>query len=101
MGIEAPKGGQNPSMEVVAVVKGSSRQVIVVNSPDEKLFEQAIFILKDGVVKDGISDRQLLQEARRAAGERPHKERRKIQGPVWAFGGAATTAIVWLISMLW
>ena len=30
------------------MVKGVSRQVIVVHSPDPKLFEQAIFILKDG-----------------------------------------------------
>ena len=32
------------------MVKGISRQVIVVHSPDPKLFEQAIFILKDGAV---------------------------------------------------
>ena len=29
------------------MVKGISRQVIVVHSPDPKLFEQAIFILKE------------------------------------------------------
>ena len=29
------------------MVKGISRQVIVVHAPDPKLFEQAIFILKD------------------------------------------------------
>ena len=32
------------------MVKGISRQVIVVHSPDPKLFEQAIFILKDNAV---------------------------------------------------
>ena len=31
------------------MVKGISRQVIVVHSPEPKLFEQAIFILKDDV----------------------------------------------------
>ncbi len=30
------------------MVKGISRQVIVVHSPDPKLFEQAIFILSYG-----------------------------------------------------
>ena len=29
------------------MVKGISRQVILVHSPDPKLFEQAIFILRD------------------------------------------------------
>lgn len=39
------------------MVKGISRQVIVVRSPDPKLFEQAIFILReDALGKDGMSD---------------------------------------------
>ena len=43
------------------MVKGISRQVIVVHSPDPKLFEQAIFILKDRAVDgEGISDEALL-----------------------------------------
>ena len=32
------------------MVKGISKQVIVVQSPDQKLFDQAIFILKDDAV---------------------------------------------------
>ena len=32
------------------MVKGISRQVIVVQSPDKKLFDQAIFILKEDAV---------------------------------------------------
>lgn len=40
------------------MVKGISRQVIVVRSPDPKLFEQAIFILRENALgKDGMSDR--------------------------------------------
>lgn len=39
------------------MVKGISRQVIVVRSPDPKLFEQAIFILReDALGKGGMSD---------------------------------------------
>lgn len=84
------------------MVKGISRQVIVVQSPEQKLFEQAIFILKDGVLKDGVTDEQLLQEAKRAAGEGTHrKKKRNVKGPVWACGGAMATGIVWLLSMLW
>ena len=47
------------------MVKGISRQVIVVHAPDPKLFEQAIFILKDNV-GEGITEEALLKEARGA-----------------------------------
>ena len=42
------------------MVKGISRQVIVVHSPDPKLFEQAIFILKDDAIQNGVTDEALL-----------------------------------------
>ena len=45
------------------MVKGISRQVILVHSPDTQLFEQAIFILKEN--SDGITDDMLLREAKR------------------------------------
>lgn len=84
------------------MVKGISRQVIVVHSPEQQLFEQAIFILKDGVVREGVTDQQLLQEAKRAAGEGTvRKKKRPIQGPVWACGGALATGLVWWLSLLW
>ena len=35
-------------LEVVRMVKGVSRQVIVLQSPDREHFEQAIFILREG-----------------------------------------------------
>ena len=44
------------------MVKGVSRQVIVVRQPDTKLFEQAIFLLRDGA-DGGISDEALLRQA--------------------------------------
>ena len=36
------------------MVKGISRQVILVPSPDKALFDQAIFILKDNAVSEGV-----------------------------------------------
>lgn len=85
------------------MVKGTSRQVIVVQSPDPKLFEQAIFILKDEVVTQGITDEQLLKEARQAirgTGKVGRKRRLALNGPVWACGGAAVTGIIWLLTGL-
>ena len=51
------------------MVKGISRQVIVVHAPEPKLFEQAIFILKEDAVGEGISDDALLKEAQNAIRE--------------------------------
>ena len=61
------------------MVKGISRQVIVVHSPDPKLFEQAIFILKDNAVGEGITDEALLKEAQKAihTGDRTKKRRQR------------------------
>ena len=43
------------------LVKGISRRVIVVDSPDPKLFEQAIFIIRnDALTKEGVTPQQVL-----------------------------------------
>ena len=50
------------------MVKGTSRRVIVVDSPDPKLFEQAIFIVKnDAYSQEGVTSQQILGEACRIA----------------------------------
>lgn len=49
------------------MVKGISRQVVVIDAPDEKLFEQAIFIVRNDALKEGVTARALVQEARRVA----------------------------------
>jgi len=82
------------------MVKGISRQVIVVNAPEPKLFEQAIFILKDSAVgKEGVTDEVLLQEAKQLIGS-PRKRKLWMYGPVWACGGAVLTGLAWLLTVL-
>ena len=82
------------------MVKGISRQVIVVHSPDKALFEQAIFILKDkAVAKDGITDDELLKEAKRLMGASPKRKLRHY-GAFWACTGAALTGMAWLLSIV-
>jgi len=83
------------------MVKGISRQVIVVHSPDPKLFEQAIFILKEDA--QGVTDEALLKEADKAIrGPQSDRKRRKLYlyGPAWACGGAMITGLVWLLTAL-
>ena len=49
------------------MVKGVSRRVVVIDSPDEPLFEQAIFIVRNDAAGKGVTSRALVEEARRVA----------------------------------
>lgn len=84
------------------MVKGISKQVIVVHAPEPKLFEQAIFILSENVLEHGgVTDEMLLQEAKKIVRDAvPGKKKRRIYGPVWACGGAATMGLLWLLSLI-
>ena len=80
------------------MVKGTSRQVIVVNGTEEKLFDQAIFIHRDSAVGEGVSDEALLREAKGCL-EVPGRRRVKWlhNGPVW---GAVGAGLAWLLTIL-
>lgn len=77
------------------MVKGISRQVILVNSPETDVFEQAIFIMKENA--PGITDDMLLKEAKRIM-DNPKKKKR-LYGPIWACAGAVITGVVWLLTI--
>lgn len=82
------------------MVKGISRQVIVVHGPEEKLFEQAIFILRENAHE--VTDEQLLQEANRALRSASGSKKRPplyLYGPVWALSGAAVTGLLWFLTV--
>ena len=84
------------------MVKGTSRQVIVVHAPEEKLFDQAIFILRENAVGEGgVSDEALLREAKRYL-EVPGRRKSKWlhNGPLWGAAGAGVTGVLWVLSML-
>ena len=83
------------------MVKGISRQVILVHSPDPKLFEQAIFILKDEAVETGITEEALLKEAQSLIQPgQSRRGKRYLYGPIWACGGAAVTGLAWMLTLL-
>ena len=91
--------GYIDAQEAIKMVKGINRRVIVVQSPEPKIFEQAIFILKDGV--EGVTDEALLREARNAAQPGTRKKHRMmLYGAFWAVCGAAVTGLVWLVCVL-
>lgn len=81
------------------MVKGTTRQVVVVKSADPKLFDQAIFLVRDDVLmKGGITEEALLAEARHACGKTNVLPLRlKL---LWALGGAGTMGLLWLLLTL-
>ena len=84
------------------MVKGISRQVIVLHAPEQKLFEQAIFILNEEALRDGgVTDDVLMKEAKRLMGERNTTKRKKsLCGAVYAFCGALAMALIWGVTLL-
>ena len=81
------------------MVKGVTRRVILVDPPDRKRFEKAIFILKDG---DSESAEALLLQAREIASETMDGGKRARQRPpgLWLLAGAAFTGALWLLVSL-
>ena len=85
------------------MVKGISRRVIVVDSPDPQVFEQAIFILSgDGA---GVSQQQLVDQAVRIAKNYARcqglpRRRVRVPGWLWAAIGAAAIGLTWLLCTL-
>ena len=84
------------------MVKGISRQVIVMQSPDPQLFDQAIFILRDEAVKNGVTDEALMKEAKHLIGSGKFEKRgtRRAHEVVWIGLGAMLTGAAWLITAL-
>ena len=81
------------------MVKGVSRQVIVVQSPEPGLFDQAIFILKDEAVAKGVTNEDLLKEAKQLIAN-PKKRPARYGGPFWACGGGLLVGAAWLLTVL-
>ena len=79
------------------MVKGISRQVIVVHPQDGKLFDQAIFILREDASENGISDDTLMQEANKLLHSRKKTSVRILQ-LAWAGMGGALVGVAWLIT---
>lgn len=82
------------------MVKGSTRQAVVVRSPDPELFEQAIFIVRNdcgGVTQEDVL-RQAHEAVRACASERPKPFQRIAARLAWVLTGAAVTGLVWLIT---
>ena len=82
------------------MVKGITRQVIVVKAPDPKLFDQAIFLVRDDVVMEGgVTEESLLQEARKICTSSTGRFTQKAHW-LWAGSGAGLVGFLWLATIL-
>ena len=86
------------------MVKGIARRVVIIKSPDPKIFDEAIFIVRDDAVRSGVTSAEILHEAQETArrylrthGRRTHL---RIPAPVFALAGAAVTAAAWILTAL-
>ena len=83
-----------PQREGKRVIKGTSKRIVVVKSPDPKVFEEAIFIVKEDFLRQG-GHLSALKEAQkvaddyiRSAASRAKTPFLRIPAPIWAIIGA-------------
>lgn len=82
------------------MVKGVSRRVVVVRPQKGDMFEQAIFIVRDGP-SEGRSAEDILREACSIAEESGHRGRvRLLPAAISAAAGAASVGIAWLLTAI-
>ena len=89
------------------MVKGISRRVVVVDSPDQRYFEQAIFIVRNDAAGEGVTAQALVEEAWRVArnyagGDHGRFSRawRELTPAVYTLIGAGGIGLVWMLASL-
>lgn len=90
------------------MVKGINKRVIVVRSPDPRVFDEAIFIVRDDALKKtGVSTQEILREAQEVANSylesNVQKKRRSFRrlSPVACLAiGAGLTGALWALTAL-
>lgn len=89
------------------MVKGISRRVVVVDSPDQRFFEQAIFIVRNGAAGEGVTAKELVEEARRVARNyagcghgRLSRAWQEFSPVIYTLIGAGTIGFLWAIVTL-
>lgn len=90
------------NQEAENVVKGLSKKVIIVKSPDPKIFEQAIFIVRDDYLStQGVGQKELLKQAKQAANGYVNSTHgwhrfRDLPPAVYVAVGGCLMGLIWL-----
>ena len=71
------------------MVRGISKQVIVINGNNRDYFENACFILKEEYLNEGICEKDLLRQAKYALGDVEYNKKQilKWKRALWGFAG--------------
>ena len=96
-----------PQKENRAVVKGTNKRIVVVKSPDPKVFEEAIFIVKEDFLgnakrADALKEAQhVANDYIRGAVAAPNRKRLHVLPFLWsilgALIGAAALALIYYL----
>jgi len=88
------------------MVKGVTRRVIVIKSPDRKIFDEAIFIVKEDALHDpGVSADDIIKEAQDVADNyirnnlKPNRLP-KLPPGAYVLIGAGFTGMIWFLARL-
>ena len=82
------------------MVKGITRQVVVVQGGAPAPFEQAIFLVRDKALQDeALTDEALLKQAKLACRQPPAAFSLQ-QRLLWSLAGAGLIGGLWLLSAL-
>ena len=87
------------------MIRGITKRVIVVKSPDPNKFEEAIFIVREEFFpQNGASAAALLREAQKIAngyaGTEGGKLISRLPTLVYILSGAALTGLAWLLTVI-
>ncbi len=87
------------------MIRGITKRVIVVKSPDPNKFEEAIFIVREEFFpQSGASAADLLREAQKIAngyaGTESGKSLLRLPALIYIMSGAAFTGLVWLLTAI-
>ncbi len=85
------------------MVKGLSKRVVVVRFPDTRVFEQAIFIVREDVGKGVTADDVVVEACNVAENYVKHPRKSKTKQPsplIFGIAGAGITGIAWILTLV-
>ena len=87
------------------MVKGITRRVIVIKSPDPELFDEAVFFVREDAFTKGVSRTDVLRQAQKTANDylrsaRSVRAKRTLPPYLYAVFGGAAASLLWGIFLL-
>ena len=77
------------------MVKGVSRQAVLMKLPQDSPFEEAVFLVRSS--NQPLDEKELLRQARDAVGDLPHRARGILTGLAAFCGGAVVASLLFLL----